>query len=223
MSTTQRKGNAKDEIFARIRKALVDVEETDAADYPVEWQYGQASELEGDLIDVFLERVEDYKAVVERVPADEIPALLVEHLVGMEVTSVVLPTGIDKAWRKAIEETDIEIRSDDPQLSNDELNSTDAVVTAAAVGIAETGTFVMDHRADQGRRALTLVPDRHICVVRADQIVTNVPQATERLKQSILDGQPLTWVSGPSATSDIELSRVEGVHGPRILHVFVAE
>lgn len=223
MSTqTKRKGNAKDEIFARIRKALSDVEETDPQDYPVEWEYAQGTEM-ADPIDVFLERVEDYKAVVARVPADEIAALIVEHLVGMDVTSVVLPAGIDKAWRKAIEATDIEIRSDDPQLSNEELNSTDAVVTAAAVGIAETGTFVMDHRADQGRRALTLVPDRHICVVRADQIVTNVPEATARLKQSILDGQPLTWVSGPSATSDIELSRVEGVHGPRILHVFVAE
>lgn len=223
MSTqTKRSGNAKDEIFARIRKALVDVEESDAKDYPVEWQYAQPTPFD-DVIGVFLERVEDYKAVVERVPAKKIPALIVEHLQGMEVKSVVLPSGIDQSWRDAIESSGIEIRSDEPPLTNLELNETEAVVTAAAVGIAETGTFVMDHRADQGRRALTLVPDRHICVVRADQVVTNVPEATARLKQSILDGQPLTWVSGPSATSDIELSRVEGVHGPRILHVFVAE
>ena len=95
------------------------------------------------------------------------------------------------------------------------------MLTAAAVGIAETGTFVLDHHDDQGRRALTLVPDRHVCVVRADQVVTDVPEAVVRLREAVEAGRPLTWVSGPSATSDIELSRVEGVHGPRSLHVLV--
>ena len=134
-----------------------------------------------------------------------------------------LPSGIDASWRSAVEEAGLEVVGDEPQLTNDQLNKTDAVLTAAAVGIAETGTFVLDHHTDQGRRALSLVPDRHVCVVRADQVVTDVPEAVVRLRGAIEAGRPLTWVSGPSATSDIELNRVEGVHGPRALHVLVVE
>lgn len=214
---------ARDQIIARIRGALADVTEPDpAVDAPVAWRYGRATAV-ADVLGLFVERVEDYRAEVERVPLADLPDAVARHLVASGAANVVLPAGIDPAWRAAIEASGLEVLADDPPLGHDALNRVDAVVTAAAVGIAETGTFVLDHRPDQGRRALTLVPDRHVCVVRADQVVTDVPEAVARLKASVAEGLPLTWVSGPSATSDIELNRVEGVHGPRTLHVLVAE
>ncbi len=212
---------ARDEILARIRGALGDVTERDPfLDVPVAWPYARPTHL-ADLIDTFVERVEDYRATVERVSPEECADAVVRHLRAAGAESVVLPGGIHPEWRAAIEAAGLVVRDDDPPLTNDELNRTDAVVTAACVGIAETGTFVLDHGDDQGRRALSLVPDRHVCVVRVDQVVSDVPEAVARLRSSVERGRPLTWVSGPSATSDIELSRVEGVHGPRDLRVLV--
>lgn len=214
---------AKAEILARIRTALRDVPDSAAdVDVPVPWEYGRATRTE-DVLDVFIDRVVDYKAELVRCAAHEVPAKVVAGLQAHGVTSVVLPAGLDASWRAAIADAGIEVRDDEPRLSRAQLDETGGVVTAAAVGSAETGTIMLDHGPDQGRRALSLVPDVHVCVIRADQVVSDVPEAVARTADALRAGQPSTWISGGSATSDIELSRVEGVHGPRTLHVVLAE
>jgi L-lactate dehydrogenase complex protein LldG len=130
---------------------------------------------------------------------------------------VIVPRGLPDSWLPG----DLDTVRDEPALSARELDGVDAVVTGAAAAIAVTGTIVLDHTAGQGRRALTLVPDLHVCVVTEDQVVGDVPEAIAALQTSVRSGRPLTWISGPSATSDIELARVEGVHGPRTLRVIL--
>ncbi len=157
----------------------------------------------GDPVALFVERVEDYRAVVTRCAADEVEQV-VRDVLGPALAVVPPALGLDLPGAVV-----------DDGFTATELDAYDAVVTRAAVGIAETGTVVLDHRPDQGRRAITLVPDLHVCVVDAGQVVADVPDAIALLDPA----RPLTWISGPSATSDIELDRVEGVHGPRTLHV----
>ena len=133
----------------------------------------------------------------------------------------VVPDGLDPSWTAQLGDG---IRTvADEQFASADLDGIDAVVTACAVGIATTGTIVLDHGGDQGRRALSLVPDMHVCVVRVDQVVHDVPEAVARLHPGDGMPRPLTWISGPSATSDIEVDRVEGVHGPRRLHVILVD
>lgn len=226
-TTTSNPGmSAKEEILARARAALADVQTSDPAlDVPIPWSYHQRVEQNfggQPVLDVFVERVEDYRATVVRVAASDLAKAVAEGLRSTGAHSVVVPEGVDEAWLSDL--GDITVQRDQPQpLTASELNVIDAVVTGAAVGVAETGTIILDHDADQGRRALTLLPDRHICVVRADQVVSGVPEAVQRLRPAVEAKRPQTWISGPSATSDIELSRVEGVHGPRTLYVIVAE
>ena len=176
---------------------------------------------QADIVGLFIERCEDYKAQVLKVPVAEIGATIATVIQTAGLESVVLPSGLDQGWTKAILVDSTRVISDDPSLSNLELNEIDGVVTSSKLGIAETGTIVLDHGPDQGRRALSLVPDTHICVVGADQVVADVPDAIPLLRPSIDASQPLTWISGPSATSDIELERVEGVHGPRRLIIIL--
>ena len=215
--------NAREEILNRVRGALGDVVQPDSAvDVPIPWTYGRPTEMP-DILERFVEMTVDYKAVVRRVPTSGVAGAIAEMLVAAEVGSVALPAGLDAGWRAAIVAAGITVHDDVPPLSHQELNAIDAVVTASAVSIAETGTIVLDHAADQGRRALTLVPDTHLVVVRADQVVSDVPEAVGRLAGAVSEGNPLTWSSGGSATSDIELIRVEGVHGPRTLLVVLAE
>lgn len=214
---------SRDEILTRVRAALADAPPSTSADAPPPWEYGRptVTATGPELLDLFVERVEDYRAVVARCGTTEVAERIAAALTGLG--SVVLPAGVPGDWREALAAAGLTIREDDPPLSHGELDVTDAVVTAAALGIAETGTIVLDHGPDQGRRALTLVPDVHVCVVRADQVVGGVPEAIARLAGAASAGAPQTWISGPSATSDIELERVEGVHGPRTLHVVLAQ
>ena len=205
--------DAREEVLARLRSAR----EAGAPPTPVVVSRdfrttGRFAPGSSEAVARLDETLTDYKATVTRVrTADEVPGAIAAFL--DEARTVVVPPGLPGAWLGAF---DGEVRVDGPALSVAELDDTDAVVTGAAVAIADTGTFVLSVAApDQGRRAITLVPDHHVCVIHAADVVASVPEAIARLDPSL----PLTFVSGPSATSDIELDRVEGVHGPRRLDV----
>lgn len=204
--------DARDEILGRIRAALAD--RPTPAEVP--WRYGDdVGTGDRDPVQRFLERVADYRARVDRV-AEVDTASAIRAALG-EVRAVVADPAVQEAWPDAAPWVP------DAGLTAADLDAVDAVVTTATVAIANTGTLVLDHGAGQGRRALSLVPDVHVCVVRVGQIVDDVPRAVARLIDSGVHTRPLTWISGPSATSDIELDRVEGVHGPRTLHVIVVD
>ncbi|GAA3642424.1 LUD domain-containing protein [Nonomuraea antimicrobica] len=183
--------SAREEILARVREAVAGAE-----DVEIPRHYRTEREV-ADLVGLFAERVDDYRAIVHVVPEAEVPGRI-DAAVGER--RMIVPDGFDRAGGWA------------------DLKTADGVITNCAVAIAETGTIVLDHGPGQGTRAQTLVPDYHLCVVRADQIVAGVPEAVARLDPA----RPLTWISGPSATSDIELNRVEGVHGPRTLEVIIS-
>lgn len=212
---------AKEDILQRTRAALSDVHEHDAdTDVPIDWVFGNPVQLDGDVVDVFVDRLVDYDAIVAQCGPDQIASTVAKGLQETGATTVVVPEGLDDAWLAEVDHDKVR-RADQTPLTPYELNDIDAVVTAAAVAIAQTGTIILDHGPDQGRRALTLVPDRHVCVLRKDQIVSGVPEAVARLHDSVQQKRPQTWISGPSATSDIELDRVQGVHGPRHLYVII--
>ena len=203
---------ARAEILARIRGALADR----PAVAEVAWTYGKAVGTGGlDAVERFVERVADYRARVDRVDRDNTAAAIAAALRVAGAERVVADAVVRTAWPGGARWIV------DDALSADDLDRVDAVVTTATVAIANTGTIILDHGAGQGRRALSLVPDVHVCVVDVGQIVDDVPSAVTRLIELGRHTRPLTWISGPSATSDIELDRVEGVHGPRTLHVLV--
>ncbi|MDR2491884.1 MAG: LUD domain-containing protein [Coriobacteriales bacterium] len=213
---------AKDAVVARVRTALRDVLDKDpATDVPQYWAYGQPTPVL-DPLETFIDRLKDYRAHVKRTTEEaEVPALVLACLTDAQATSCCMPPGLDSGWLAEAPSHGIRTYIDDPPLATADLDRISAVVTCCAVCAAETGTIMLDHRPDQGRRLLTLLPDTHVCVVRDDQVLTDVPEALKRLSPSLKEGRPATWVSGPSATSDIELARVEGVHGPRNLYVIV--
>jgi L-lactate dehydrogenase complex protein LldG len=229
--------SGRDEVLARIRAALADDGETahpastgpgsiqppgtgpgpavDSGGASMGAQFRTRGDLElGPLLDLLAERLADYRAIVRRAAPAELAAALGAALADRGARRIVVAPGLDLP---ALPDG-IEAVPDDGIPAHD-LDAFDGVVTGAAVAIAETGTIVLDGSPDQGRRAITLVPDYHLCIVHAAQVVELVPEAITRLAAGA--DRPFTWISGPSATSDIELKRVEGVHGPRTLEVIL--
>jgi L-lactate dehydrogenase complex protein LldG len=202
---------ARTEILARIRAAR-DVEPAEVT-VPREYHGPGALPLTG-TTELLVDRLTDYRASVLRCPADQVPAAIAEALAARGARRIVIPDGLPTEWAAAVPATLPEVDG----LSTDDLDAADGVLTSVTVAIAQTGTLVLDHGPGQGRRALTLVPDLHVAVVATDRIVATVPDGVAAVDPR----RPLTWISGPSATSDIELNRVEGVHGPRTLVVIVA-
>ncbi|KQX51043.1 lactate utilization protein C [Streptomyces sp. Root66D1] len=206
-------GGSRAQVLARIRAAVADAPE--APDVTRAYRTSHTPAGPDGLLDLLHENLVDYRAHVHRATPDGVPALVARLLAERGARSVVVPPGLPEEWLAA---TGADRCGDEPRLTPSALDGIDAVVTGCALAVAETGTIVLDGGPGQGRRALTLVPDLHICVVRApEQVVASVPEALPRLDPS----RPLTWISGPSATSDIELDRVEGVHGPRTLEVIL--
>ena len=211
---------ARDEILGRIRRALADVP---AGERPDDVPVPRADRRHDDLdrpglVARFAETVGEYRATVRHVSAADLSAEVGAECASRGLRTIVVPSALPPDWRPR----DVEVIEDD-DLSANQLDRIDAAVTGCAAAIAQTGTLVLDGRGPSGRRAITLVPDHHICIVLEEQIVGLVPEAIDRVAVAVReDRAPITLVSGPSATSDIELTRVEGVHGPRNLVVLIA-
>lgn len=208
--------SAREDIMNRIKAALHDAPQAPV----IPRDYRRSSAMTGaQRLEQLVDRLIDYKANVFVVDAADAPAKLAELLAG--TGSIVVPHGLPEEWLSALKHDGgtLAVHLDSPQrrLTTAELDAVEAVVTAAATAVSETGTIMLDGSDDQGRRIISLVPDRHICLLRAEDIVEVLPEAIARLEAT----RPQTWISGPSATSDIELERVEGVHGPRTLDVII--
>jgi L-lactate dehydrogenase complex protein LldG len=201
---------SKEQVLAAVRGAIKDAV---APQVPRTYTSDLGLDRAG-LVELFAERVGDYRAEVQVIDRAELSRVIGKVLADRRIRSVVVPDDLDPGWLTTV--TSRVVR-DAPYLMPKDLDQIDGVITGSAVGIALTGTIVLDGGPLQGRRAITLIPDTHLCVVAADDIVGTVPEAVSRLDA----GRPLTWISGPSATSDIELDRVEGVHGPRNLVVLI--
>jgi L-lactate dehydrogenase complex protein LldG len=193
--------SARDEILNKVRAAIEDAPPT--PDIPRDYR-----KTTDDGLQTFFDRLAHYEATTHRIGQVTL-APTVREILG--VRKIVTPAGIPEQW---VENAIV----DDPPLSNQDLDACDGVITTCTLAIAQTGTIVLDGGPGMGRRALTLVPDYHLCVVRGDQIVSSVPEAINHLTDPT---RPLTFISGPSATVDIEMVRVRGVHGPRRLEVIV--
>lgn len=196
--------SAREQILTTVRTAI-----EGASDTAVPREYRTTTT---DGLDTFLDRLAHYDATTHVIDAADLDAKIEATLANRG--RIVVPDGIPDAWL-----TGVDALRDDPLLTHDQLDDAQGVLTTCALAIAQTGTIVLDAGAGMGRRALTLLPDYHLCVVRHEQIVSSVPEAIAKLEDPT---RPITFVSGPSATVDIEMTRVRGVHGPRTLEVIVA-
>lgn len=203
---------ARDDVLAMVRGALAD----DSPIPPIPRAYNRAGAWKGaDPIEVFLQRASEYGAVVHRLPRSELEAAIEKRCAQLGARRVAVPPGLD------VRLDGLELVLDSPPLGYAALDSLDAALTGATLAIAEVGAIVLAGGDACGRRALTLLPDLHLCVIAEHNVLPTLPDAVAALEGAVAAGCPVTFVAGPSATSDIELERVEGVHGPRRLEVFV--
>ncbi len=213
--------DAREVVLADVRRALDGVRDADpdAAYASIARAYRMGDADDSSRLDLLTERLEEYGVAVRRVAAADLPEAIAAWARSRGVRRWVVPDGVPDDWLAQATEL-VRVGDDaDPSV----LDTVDAVLTGCAVAVAETGTIALDAGTGQGRRAATLVPDAHLCVVLASQVVGGVPEALERLHAAVVLGRPITFVSGPSATSDIELVRVAGVHGPRTLAVLLVD
>jgi L-lactate dehydrogenase complex protein LldG len=205
--------SGRDTVLGDIRSALADVPGTETPDSDPVPHDSRSQQVGPEVVEMFIERAADHRATVVLVPSSD-AAAVGRALTRTGAKSLVVPPGFPEGlvpegpWSRLDDVLPLTVR---------QLDATDAVLTTVAAAIALTGTVVLDSGPGQGRRALTLLPDQHVCVVRASQITADVPEVFSLLHPR----RPLTLISGPSATSDIELERVEGVHGPRTLDIVV--
>lgn len=212
--------SAREQMLRRIRAAVRDVP-TDEQPQDVvvrrDYRHSETAARE-EVVEGFVERTAEYKVSVRRVDEASLPEAIAIACATRGIGRLVIPSDLPESWLPA----GVELLRDDNTLTYEQLDRSDGVLTGCALGIAQTGTIVLDDGPQQGRRVITLLPDYHLCVVYEDQIVGLVPEAIVRLSDAVLHHRrPITFISGPSATSDIELNRVEGVHGPRTLDVLV--
>jgi L-lactate dehydrogenase complex protein LldG len=196
---------AKAEILRRVTTALADRPRPQ----PAPRDYRRTLDPDTDLVELFAQRATDYRATIHHTTGADLSAALTEAAAGRRLAT---PIDVPPQWTNRLTTV-----PDDPLLTTTQLDTLDGVLTGAAAAVALTGTIILDAGPTQGRRALSLLPDHHYCVIHANQIVGTVAEALNRLDPH----RPQIWISGPSATSDIELNRVEGVHGPRNLHIFI--
>jgi L-lactate dehydrogenase complex protein LldG len=209
--------SARDEILARIERALRDVPQGERPDdVAVRREYLRTEPV--DVVERFVERIAEYRTTVVRAPGAEVAAAVAERLRASGASRLAIPDDLPPEWAP----DGVELVPES-ELYPKALDGVDGALTGCALAIAETGTIVLDGGSAQGRRALTLVPDYHACVVPEERIVGGVPEAMAVISETLRrHRRPVTLISGPSATGDIEFSRVEGVHGPRTLDVVVA-